>query len=129
MCKAVNKGDIESLSGRSMESLGHLLLSQVVMVFFLAQDSRHYGGYDRETKMRANLEAALSRLKGARAQVEDLKKRVSEGESKFQEDVTVLRSQIEEKDQNLAMQAIEMESLCTTSLQSYTKGSGRRFVS
>ncbi|KAK4420145.1 hypothetical protein Salat_2427400 [Sesamum alatum] len=78
MCKAVNKGDVESLSGRSMESLGHFLLSQVAMTpaITVAMIKRH-------DKMRANLEVALSQLKGAREQVEDLKNRVAEGESEF----------------------------------------------
>ncbi|KAK4423180.1 hypothetical protein Salat_1900800 [Sesamum alatum] len=63
MCKVVNKGDVESLSGRSMEGMGHLLLSHTAMTpaIIVAMIER----YD---KMRANLEAALSQLKGARAQ-------------------------------------------------------------
>ncbi|KAK4422016.1 hypothetical protein Salat_2152300 [Sesamum alatum] len=117
MCKAANKGDVEFLSGRSMESLGHLLLSQTAMTppIVVAMIKR----YD---KMRANLEAAISQLKGGRIQVECLKKQMSDEESKFQEEISSLTTQLEEKHRQMSVQAMEIESLCTTSLQSYTRG-------
>ncbi|KAK4412414.1 hypothetical protein Salat_2888400 [Sesamum alatum] len=87
MCKVVNKGDVESLSGRSMEGLGHLLLSQAAMTLAII-----VAIIERHDKMRVDLGAALSQLKGARAQMEELKKRVADEESMFQKEVTALRA-------------------------------------
>ncbi|KAK4428905.1 hypothetical protein Salat_1190400 [Sesamum alatum] len=116
MCKVVNKGDVESLFGHYMKGLGHLLLSQTAMTpaIIVAMIER----YD---KMMANLEAALSQLKRARTQADNLKKQLGDEDSKFQEEMSVLKAQVEEKDRKLAMQVIEMESLRTTSIESYTR--------
>ncbi|KAK4433232.1 hypothetical protein Salat_1085500 [Sesamum alatum] len=141
MCKAANKDDVEFLSGRSMESLGHLILSQTAMVrkiltflcyfclwpnlvsFFLLPDSSHRYGYDRRfDKMRANLEAALAQFKGGCIQVESLKKQLANEESKSKEEISSLKTQLEERDRQLSVQAMEMESLRATSLQSYSRG-------
>ncbi|KAK4420282.1 hypothetical protein Salat_2441300 [Sesamum alatum] len=62
------KDDVEFLSGRSMESLGHLILSQTAMTPIVI------AMIERFDKMRANLEAALAQLKGGRIQTESLKK-------------------------------------------------------
>ncbi|KAK4428825.1 hypothetical protein Salat_1182400 [Sesamum alatum] len=78
-------------SSRYMKGLGHLLLSQTAM------------------------------LKRARTQVDNLKKQLADEDSKFQEEMYVLKAQVEEKDRKLVMQAIEMESLRTTSIESYTR--------
>ncbi|KAK4438797.1 hypothetical protein Salat_0214300 [Sesamum alatum] len=98
MCKAVHRGDVESLASRPMEGFGHLLLSQTAMtpVIVVAMIKR----YD---KMRANLEAALSQLKGATSQTELLKKQLADEESKHREEISVLNAQVEEKDRRLAM--------------------------
>ncbi|KAK4429068.1 hypothetical protein Salat_1206800 [Sesamum alatum] len=92
MCKVANKDDVEFLSGRSMESIGHLILLQTAM------------------------------LKGGRIQVESLKKQLADEESKSREKISSLRTQLEEKDHQLSVQAMEMEYLRTTSLQSYSRG-------
>ncbi|KAK4421840.1 hypothetical protein Salat_2134600 [Sesamum alatum] len=117
MCKAGNKDDVEFLSGRSMESLGHLILSQTAMTPPIVMAM-----IERFDKMRANLEAALAQLKGGRIQVESLKKQLADEESKSREEISLLRAQLEEKDRQLSVQAIEMESLRTNSLQSYSRG-------
>ncbi|KAK4412731.1 hypothetical protein Salat_2920300 [Sesamum alatum] len=117
MCKAANKDDMEFLSGRSMESLGHLILSQTAMTPPIVMAM-----IERFDKMRANLEAALTQLKGGRIQVESLKKQLADEESKSREEISSLRTQLEEKDRQLSVQAMEMESLRTTSLQSYSRG-------
>ncbi|KAK4415082.1 hypothetical protein Salat_2615300 [Sesamum alatum] len=117
MCKATNKGDVEFLSGRSMESLGHLILSRTAMTPPIVMAM-----IERFDKMRTNLEAALTQLKGGRIQVESLKKQLADEESKSQEEISLLRAQLEEKDCQMSVQAMEMESLHTTSLQSYSRG-------
>ncbi|KAK4413613.1 hypothetical protein Salat_2774000 [Sesamum alatum] len=88
MCKAVHRGDVESLASHPMEGLGHLLLSQTAMTpaIIVAMIER----YD---KMRANLEAVLSQLKGARSQAEVLKKKLADEESKYREEMSVLKAQ------------------------------------
>ncbi|KAK4431069.1 hypothetical protein Salat_0868900 [Sesamum alatum] len=117
MCKAANKDDVEFLSGRSMESLGHLILSQTAMTPPIVMAM-----IERFDKMRANLEAALAQLKGGRIQVESLKKQLADEKSKSREEISSLRAQLEEKDRQMSVQAMEMESLRTTSLQSYSRG-------
>ncbi|KAK4426462.1 hypothetical protein Salat_1414800 [Sesamum alatum] len=47
---------------------------------------------------------------------------MSNAESKFQEEISLLKTQLEEKDHQMSVQVMEMESLRTTSLQSYTRG-------
>ncbi|KAK4421221.1 hypothetical protein Salat_2072600 [Sesamum alatum] len=97
MCKAANKDDVEFLSGRSMESLGHLILSQTAMTPPIVMAM-----IERFDKMRANNEAALAQLKGGRIQVESLKKQLADEESKSQE-ISSLRAQLEEKDRQLSV--------------------------
>ncbi|KAK4425098.1 hypothetical protein Salat_1703600 [Sesamum alatum] len=41
---------------------------------------------------------------------------------KFQEEISSLKTRLEEKDRQISVQAMEMESLCTTSLQSLFEG-------
>ncbi|KAK4417429.1 hypothetical protein Salat_2568500 [Sesamum alatum] len=117
MCKAANIGDVEFVSDRSIESLGHLILSQTAMTPPIVMAM-----IERFDKMRANLEAALTQLKGGRIQVESLKKQLADEESKSREEISLLRAQLEEKDRQMSVQAMEMESLHMTSLQSYSRG-------
>ncbi|KAK4428375.1 hypothetical protein Salat_1137100 [Sesamum alatum] len=77
---------------------------------------------ERFDKMRANLEAALTQLKGGCIQVESLKNQLADEESKSWEEISLLRAQLEEKDRQMSVQAMEIESLRTTSLQSYSRG-------
>ncbi|KAK4423413.1 hypothetical protein Salat_1924100 [Sesamum alatum] len=117
MCKAANKDDVEFLSDRSIESLGHLILSQTAMTPPIVMAM-----IERFDKMRANLEAALAQLKRGRIQMESLKKQLADEESKSREEISSMRAQLEEKDRQMSVQTMEMESLRTTSLQSYSMG-------
>ncbi|KAK4421719.1 hypothetical protein Salat_2122500 [Sesamum alatum] len=49
-------------------------------------------------------------------------KQLADEESKFQGEISLLKTQLEEKDRQISVQAMEMESLRTTSLQSYSRG-------